>query len=433
MKVVVVGLGYVGAVTAACLAAGGHDVWGVDIDQAKVDDLGAGRSPVAEPGLDALVARAVADGRLHATSSCEQALDHAEMSLVCVGTPSTQRGATDLSFLRRAVAEIAGALSARRHAPGGHSVVIRSTVPPGTTDQVVVPALASLPVGVAMCPEFLREGCGIADFHAPPLLVAGTADARAADAVRRLFAFLGQPVQIVDVAVAEALKYACNAFHATKVAFANEIARLCRPFGVDSRQLMSLFCQDQVLNISPSYLRPGFAFGGSCLPKDLRSLLHLARIHDADLPLLAATLATNELSVTDVVDRVIASGARVVALFGLSFKVNTDDLRDSPNVEVAERLIGKGFEVRIYDHSVNPARLVGANRRYVESKLPHLSRLLAREPAEALFGADVAIVSAGGPLVRNALLTAPPPRLIDLSGQLGAELEALPGYEGIGW
>jgi UDP-glucose 6-dehydrogenase len=470
MKVVVVGLGYVGAVTAACLAAGGHDVWGVDIDQAKVDDLGAGRSPVAEPGLDALVARAVADGRLHATSSCEQALDRAEMSLVCVGTPATQRGATDLSFLRRAVTEIARALSAVDRAPGGHSVVIRSTVPPGTTDQVVAPALARIAgqadqpghaaskashnagetshtigetsrdagearraVGVAMCPEFLREGCGIADFHEPPLLVAGTADARAADAVRRLFAFLGQPVQVVDTRVAEALKYTCNAFHATKVAFANEVGRLCRPFGVDSRQLMTLFCQDQVLNISPSYLRPGFAFGGSCLPKDLRSLLHLARVHDADLPLLAATLATNELSVADVIDRVIASGARVVAMFGLSFKMNTDDLRDSPNVEVAERLIGKGFEVRIFDHEVNPARLVGANRRYVESKLPHLSRLLAREPAEALFGADIAIVSAGSPLVRDALLAAPPPRLIDLSGQLGTELEALPGYEGIGW
>jgi GDP-mannose 6-dehydrogenase len=439
MKVVVVGLGYVGAVSAACLAAGGHDVWGTDIDPAKVDDLRRGRGPVAEPGLDALVARAVADGRLHAAPSCDQALDRAEVSLVCVGTPATQRGATDLSYLRRAVTEIATALRIADPAPDGHCVVIRSTVPPGTTDDVVAPALAEIAgeagqaVGVAMCPEFLREGCGIADFHAPPLLVAGACDVRAARAVRRLFAFLDRPVQVVDVRIAEALKYACNAFHATKVAFANEVGRLFRPFGVDSRQVMTLFCQDQVLNISPAYLSPGFAFGGSCLPKDLRSLLHLARIHDADLPLLAATLATNEISVSDVVDRVVASGARTVALFGLSFKMNTDDLRDSPNVEVAERLIGKGFEVRIYDQSVNPARLVGANRRYVESKLPHVSRLLAREPADALFGADLAIVSANSPSVLEALLAAPPPRLIDLCGQLGAELESLPGYEGIGW
>ncbi len=439
MKVVVVGLGYVGTVTAACLASGGHDVWGVDIDPAKVDDLNRGRSPVAEPGLDAMVARAVADGALHATSSCAQALDQAEISLVCVGTPSTPRGATDLSYLRRAVAEIAAALRTAERAPGGHSVVIRSTVPPGTVDEIVAPALAEVlgeaaePTGVAMCPEFLREGCGIADFYAPPLLVAGTSDARVATSVRRLFAFLDQPVQLVDVRIAEALKYACNAFHATKVAFTNEVARLFRLLDVDSRQVMSLFCEDQVLNISPSYLRPGFAFGGSCLPKDLRSLLHLARVSGADLPLLAATLATNELTVSDVVDRVVASGARTVALFGLSFKMNTDDLRESPYVEVAERLIGKGFEVRIYDQVVNPARLVGANLRYVESKLPHLSRLLAREPADVLAGADVAIVSATSPPVLDALRARPPRRLIDLCGQLGAELEALPGYEGIGW
>jgi GDP-mannose 6-dehydrogenase len=439
MKVAVVGLGYVGTVTAACLAAGGHDVWGIDIDPAKVDDLSRGRSPVAEPGLDALVARAVADGTLHATSSRAQALDHAEMSLVCVGTPSTPRGATDLSYLRRAVAEIAEALMTAEPASAGHSVMIRSTVPPGTVDEVVVPALAEIlgdageAIGVAMCPEFLREGTGIADFCAPPLLVVGTSDARVASTVTNLFGFLHEPVQVVDVRIAEALKYACNAFHATKVAFTNEVARLYRLLGVDSRQVMSLFCQDRVLNISPTYLRPGFAFGGSCLPKDLRSLLHLARMNGADLPLLAATLATNEVSVGEVVDRVVASGACTVALFGLSFKMNTDDLRESPNVEVAERLIGKGFEVRIYDPVVNPTSLVGANRRFVESKLPHLSRLLAREPTDALLGTDVAIVSASSPPVLDALRARPPRRLIDLCGQLGAELESLPGYEGIGW
>jgi GDP-mannose 6-dehydrogenase len=284
-----------------------------------------------------------------------------------------------------------------------------------------------------MCPEFLREGSGVADFFAPPLIVAGTSDPRVAQAVTSVFGFLDQPVQVVEFRIAEALKYACNAFHATKVSFTNELSRIFRLLGVDSREVMSLFCQDEVLNISPSYLRPGFAFGGSCLPKDLRSLLHLARANGADLPLLAGTLATNELVINEVVDRVVGCDARTVALLGLSFKMNTDDLRESPNVELAERLIGKGFDLHIYDQVVNPARLVGANRRYVESKLPHLGRLLTREPGEALQDADVAIVSSSDESVLKALVASPPRHLIDISGRLGDEVEALPGYEGLGW
>ncbi len=440
MKLAVVGLGYVGTVTAACMASNGHDVWGVDVDAAKVEEICAGRSPVAEPGLDALVGQAVADGTLHATTSCAEALDGADVSLVCVGTPSTARGGTDLSFVRRAVDDIVAALRvARPPAAGQHSVVIRSTVPPGTVEDVVLPALAGglagtqVTTGAAMCPEFLREGTGIADFFAAPFIVAGTSDPGVAEAVTAMFGFLGQPVRIVDVRTAEALKYACNAFHATKVSFTNEISRLFRLLDVDAREVMSLFCEDRVLNISASYLRPGFAFGGSCLPKDLRSLLYLARMNGADLPLLAGTLATNELVINEAVDRVIASGARTVALLGLSFKMNTDDLRESPKVELAERLIGKGLDVRIYDPVVNPARLIGANRRQVESKLPHLGRLLVREPAEALRGADVAIVSSSDDGVTRALLASPPGRLLDLSGQLGSDVESLPGYEGLSW
>jgi GDP-mannose 6-dehydrogenase len=440
MKVTAIGLGYVGTVTAACLASRGHDVWGVDVDAAKVDEIRAGRSPVTEPGLDALVAQVVADGRLHATMSCTEALDEADISLVCVGTPSTARGGTDLSYVRRAVDDIVEALRCvtspvSRH----HSVVVRSTVPPGTVDDVVIPALAAglagteISVGVAMCPEFLREGSGIADFFTSPFAVVGTADPQVARAVTDLFAFLDQPVRVVDVRVAEALKYACNAFHATKVSFTNEVSRLFRLLGVDSREVMSLFREDHVLNISASYLHPGFAFGGSCLPKDLRSLLHLARMNGADLPLLAGTLATNELVINEVVDRVVARDDHTVALLGLSFKMNTDDLRESPNVEVAERLLGKGFDVRIYDPVVNPARLIGANRRHVESKLPHLRRLLVHEPGEALGGADVAIVSTSDRAVLDALLTTPPSHLIDLNGRLGSEVESLPGYEGVGW
>jgi len=440
MKVAVFGLGYVGAVTAACLAANGHDVWGIDVDAAKVDELRAGRSPVAEPGLNDLVAQTVAAGTLHATTSCVEALAGADISLVCVGTPSTARGGTDLSFIQRAVADLVSALhEAAPPASGHHSVVIRSTVPPGTVEDVVLPALTAgladtaVRVGAAMCPEFLREGTGIADFYAAPFLVVGTADPAVAQAVSTMFGFLDQEPRIVDVRTAEALKYTCNAFHATKVSFANEVSRLFRLMGVDSREVMSLFCEDTVLNISPSYLRPGFAFGGSCLPKDLRSLLHLARVNGADLPLLAGTLATNEIVINEVVDRVVARDARSVALLGLSFKMNTDDLRESPNVELAERLLGKGFDVRIYDPIVNPARLVGANRRHVESKLPHLGRLLHTEPGEILDGADVAIVSSSQPEVVAALLAAPPPHLVDLSGRLGDAVESLPGYEGVAW
>jgi GDP-mannose 6-dehydrogenase len=440
MKVAVVGLGYVGTVTAACLASSGHDVWGVDVDAAKVDEIRAGRSPVAEPGLGSLVAQAVADGALHATTSCTEALDQADVSLVCVGTPSAARGGTDLFYIRRAVDDIVAALRVvTPPASCRHSVIIRSTVPPGTVEGLVIPALTDglagtqITIGAGMCPEFLREGSGIADFFASPFLVVGTSDPGVAQAVSTVFGFLDQSVRVVDIRTAEALKYACNAFHATKVSFTNELSRLFRLLGVDSREVMSLFCEDQILNISPAYLRPGFAFGGSCLPKDLRSLLHLARMNGADLPLLASTLATNELVINETVDRVVTSDARTVALLGLSFKMNTDDLRESPNVELAERLVGKGFDVRIYDPIVNPARLIGANRRFVESKLPHLRRLLTHEPGEALRGADVAIISSGDDAVRDALLMIQPPHLIDISGRLGSEVESLPGYEGISW
>ncbi|MFF1823023.1 UDP-glucose dehydrogenase family protein [Kribbella sp. NPDC058245] len=445
MKVAVFGLGYVGSVTAACLAAAGHDVWGVDVDTAKVGPITEGHSPVVEPGLDELVAEGVTGGRLHATTDPRLALDRADVSLICVGTPSTPAGSTDLTYIKRAVRDIAEAAHVVVPPESGfHSIVIRSTVPPGTVDEVVAKVLADVPppagltFGTAMCPEFLREGSGLADFYDPPFVVVGTQFPAVGKQLAELFAFLtnsslGQEVQVVDVRTAEALKYACNAFHATKVSFANEMGRIFRNYGVDSREVMRLFVQDTSLNISPYYLKPGFAFGGSCLPKDLRSVLHLARMNDTELPLLAGTLATNERSVSDVVDRVIAGPGREVALLGLSFKVSTDDLRESPNVELAERLIGKGYNLRIYDAIVNPSRLVGANLRHVESKLPHLQRVLTDDPAQALRGADVALVSATDPAAIEALLAAPPARTIDLSGRLGDAVEALHGYEGVGW
>ena len=440
MKVAVFGLGYVGSVTAACLAANGHDVWGVDVDTAKVGPITEGHSPVVEPGLDELVAEGVTAGRLHATTDPRLALERADVSLICVGTPSTQAGSTDLTYIRRAVRDITEAAQVVNPPVSGfHSIVVRSTVPPGTVDEVVEQVLAELPppeglsFGTAMTPEFLREGSGLADFYDPPFVVVGTRNPRVGTALTDLFGFLGVDVQIVDVRTAEALKYACNAFHATKVSFANEMGRIFRHYGVDSREVMRIFVQDTSLNISPYYLKPGFAFGGSCLPKDLRSVLHLARVNNTDLPLLAGTLTTNERTVSDVVDRVVAGPGREIALLGLSFKHATDDLRESPNVELAERLIGKGYNLRIYDAIVNPSRLVGANLRHVTSKLPHLQRVLTDDPAAALEDADLAIVSATDSAAVNALLSSPPARTIDLSGRLGDAVEALPGYEGVGW
>jgi GDP-mannose 6-dehydrogenase len=440
MRIAVFGLGYVGTVTAAGLASRGHQVCGVDVDEIKVGLIRDGRSPVVEPGIDALVADGAASGSLRATTDAVAALEAADVSLICVGTPSTPQGGTDLSYLRRALRDIRTAMAVATPPESAfHSVVVRSTVPPGTGDEIVTPTFADLPsgsgwrVGTAMCPEFLREGSGVGDFFDPPFVVVGTADGRVREALAQVFAFLGREPRSVDVRSAEALKYACNAFHATKVSFANEMGRVFRAYGVDSREVMEIFCEDRILNISPAYLRPGFAFGGSCLPKDLRALLHMARANDLDVPLLAGTLRSNEVVVRDVLDRLIASPARTVAMLGLSFKMDTDDLRESPNVELAEQLIGKGFEVRIYDPIINPHRLIGANRRYVEARLPHLSRLLASTPQEALRTSDTAVVATSDADVLAALRADPPARIVDLSGRLGTDIEQTQGYEGLGW
>lgn len=441
MNVTLFGLGYVGAVTATCLAARGHHVIGVDTDPGKVAAVNAARPPVIEPGLGELLARVVDSGALRATGSVHDGLRCSDVSLVCVGTPSTATGSTDLVQVSRVVCEI-GAVLAETRRP--HTLVIRSTVPPGTVDEVLVPLLETASgrsVGtdlqVVMCPEFLREGSSVADFFDPPFLVIGASAEAAAAVVRELFGFLDCSVHVVAIRSAESVKYACNAFHALKVSFTNELARLHRLLGVDSRQVMEVFVQDRQLNISPAYLRPGFAFGGSCLPKDLRSLLYLGRMNCVDLPVLAATLASNEMLIHEVADRILraVNGGpnRRVALLGLSFKHDTDDLRESPNVALAEILLGKGLDVRIHDAVVNPAQLSGANLRYVQARLAHLQRLLHTDPADALRGAHVAVVSSTDRAVVGAVSAARPPVVLDLNGRLSTELEALDGYEGVGW
>lgn len=437
MRVAVFGLGYVGTVTAAVLADQGHHVIGVDVDEPKARAVASGQSPVSEPGLDALVRSGAEGEHLHATTDAAEAVREAEVSLVCVGTPSSATGGTELRYVERATGDVVDALA--EGAGAAHTILVRSTVPPGTIETVLTPIVAGRlgerhrAVGIGSCPEFLREGSAIADFYDAPLTVVGTNDPQVAAAARELFSFLEAPVRIVAPREAEGLKYACNAFHAVKISFANEIGRLYRGLGVDARQVMELFCEDRKLNISPSYLAPGFAFGGSCLPKDLRSLLHLARTHFIDLPLLAGALATNGHAVSDVVNRVLATDARKVAILGLSFKMHSDDLRESPYVDVAETLIGKGFDVRVYDPLVDTARLVGENRRYFLSKLPHVQRVLAASAGAALAGADVALVASSEPAILDAVLASPPPRVIDLSGRLGHAVEHLPQYEGVAW
>jgi GDP-mannose 6-dehydrogenase len=441
VRVAVFGLGYVGTVTAACLASRGHEVTGVDVDAAKVEMIASGRSPVIEPGLDQLVSDTVSRGALRTTTVPFEAVRDAEVSLVCVGTPSAPNGSTDLSYIQRAVEEIGDALANSPSSKGFHSVVIRSTIPPGTVDDLVAPILdkaladSSANCGTAMCPEFLREGSGVSDFFAPPFTVVGTHQTEVAGAMTELLGFLDVPVRVVATKTAEALKYSCNAFHAAKVSFTNELARVFRPMGIDARQVMELFCLDSQLNISPSYLRPGFAFGGPCLGKDLRELLHLGRMNGIELPLLSGTLTSNEMTVSGVVNRIAAAtptGSKI-ALLGLSFKVMSDDLRESPNVELAERLVGKGYEVRIHDPVVKPSQLIGTNRKFVESRLPHLQAFMSDTATQALKDAKLAVVSSSDPGVIEALENTPPPRIIDLVGRLGRNVEALDGYEGVGW
>jgi GDP-mannose 6-dehydrogenase len=437
MRVAVFGLGYVGCVSAACFAARGHEVVGVEVNKLKRDLINRGESPVVEPALAELVADVVAQSRLHATDDAEAAVREADVSLVCVGTPSRPNGSLGTEALERAVASIAAALPSTERR---HTVVVRSTMVPGTCERVVMPLLessglrAGADFGVAVNPEFLREGTSVADFDDPPKTVIGELDATSGDTVASLYQGIAAPLFRVPLGVAEMVKYADNAFHALKVGFANEIGVACREFGLDSHEVMKIFRADNKLNISPAYLTPGFAFGGSCLPKDLRALLHAARRNDLTLPILEAVLPSNERHVQAVVDEVVRLGRRRVGIFGLAFKPRTDDLRESPFVELSERLLGKGFDVRIYDPEVSLSRLVGANREYVETRIPHLSALLVQDAAALVDHAEVCIVGAGRPESVEALARSDGRYVIDLVRLPDAEeRRGSPGYSGVAW
>ncbi len=403
-RISVFGLGYVGAVTAAVLAEDGHTVIGVDANPSKVAAVAGGRAPVVELGLDDLILRGVRSGQLRATADVDEAVSGSDISMICVGTPSLESGGLDLSQVEKVCGEIGHRL---RDKAAPHTVVVRSTLLPGSTDQVVIPALEGTSgrivgqgVLVGVNPEFLREGSSLKDFYDPPFTIVGADDDQTARSIAELYEGAPSPPLVVPVRVAEMLKYACNAFHALKIVFANEIDSICLRQGIDSTQMMEIFCRDTKLNVSPRYLRPGFAFGGSCLPKDLRALVHHARHLDVDTPVLGAILRSNRDHVSRALQEVMATGERRIGLVGLSFKPGTDDLRESPLVELAERLIGKGYDLRVHDPHVAVANLVGANRRYIEREIPHIATLMVDTPAELLRDSEVIVLGHDSPDAR---------------------------------
>ncbi|WP_328940666.1 nucleotide sugar dehydrogenase [Streptomyces sp. NBC_00250] len=438
MRVSVFGLGYVGCVSAACLASLGHEVIGVDVNQVKVDLVNDGKAPVVEERIGELIAEVVRSGALRATTDVREAIAGSEVSLICVGTPSEPNGSLCTTYLERVTEEIGAAVAERG---GRQTIVFRSTMLPGTCLNLLVPILekyvggtAGVDFGVAVNPEFLREGTSVLDFFDPPKTVIGELDPASGDVVAALYDGLPGEVFRVPVPTAEAIKYADNAFHGLKIGFANELGAVCQALGVDSHQVIDVFLADRKLNISPAYLRPGFAFGGSCLPKDLRSLVHAAQRADVSVPILAHVLPSNSDHLQRAVELVERTGKRRVGLFGLSFKPGTDDLRESPLVELAERLFGKGYDLRIYDPNVNLSRLLGANREYIETRLPHLAQLLSDSVAEVLDHAEVCLVGTRDPAVLSALPHGDGPVIVDLIHLPDADVRrAEPGYVGLAW
>ncbi|MFW6116107.1 MAG: nucleotide sugar dehydrogenase [bacterium] len=438
MKISVFGLGYVGTVSAACFAQQGHHVIGVDINPEKVKIVSNGRSPIIEADLNDIVSQGVHTGHLVATTDAAEAVQATDLSLVCVGTPSHNNGSLDLTFVERVCQEIGRAVAGK---DSKHTVVLRSTVLPGTTRKVIIPILeqasgliAGRGFGLSYNPEFLREGTSIHDFYHPPFTVIGELDPQSAEATASLYQDLDAPLEMVPLEAAEMVKYACNAFHALKVTFANEIGNLCKSQGIDSYRVMDIFCLDDKLNLSAYYLKPGFAFGGSCLPKDLKALLYHGRRLDQHLPVLEAILPSNRLQVEHGIEMIIATGHKSIGMLGFSFKAGTDDLRESPLVEVIETLLGKGYEIRIYDRNVSLARLHGANRAYIEREIPHIATLMCDSIDEVLSESDVIVIGNNSaefrPVLKRARLDQP---VIDLVRIMEDSDHVHAQYEGICW
>jgi GDP-mannose 6-dehydrogenase len=395
MNISVFGLGYVGCVSAACLARAGHRVWGVDISTDKVEMLNAARAPIIEPGLADLLHEVVGACRLQATTNAVEAIAATDLAVVCVGTPSSPQGRPDLDSVERVGADIGRALRGRRTP---FTIVLRSTVLPGTTTGVLLPAIRDglagdpAPIAVATNPEFMREGSSIHDFQEPPFVLVGADDPVVGAQIASIYEGVNAEIVQTAISTAELVKFASNAFHGLKVCFANEIADIATSLGADAHEAMRIFRMDHKLNVSEAYLRPGYAFGGSCLPKDVRALNWAARNHDLDTPVLNAILPSNVHQIEAAVDRVLATRQRRIGVVGLAFKPDTDDLRESPMVTLVERLIGKGLRVRVLDESVSLARLVGANRRYIETEIPHIASILCKDVDELLAATDLLVI-----------------------------------------
>jgi GDP-mannose 6-dehydrogenase len=435
MRVSIFGLGYVGAVSLACLARDGHHVVGVDVDESKLAMLRDGITPIVEEGMVDLVRDVAASGRVHVTKDVRAAIHDTRLSLICVGTPSAPNGSQDQGAVLRLAADIGRALADKEDA---HVLVFRSTLAPGTVEDIVKPIIERESgkregEGFHLCfqPEFLREGSSIRDYDKPPFTIIGAAHPYPISVLRELFGHL--PCEFIETSIrtAEMMKYACNNFHALKITFANETARLCEALGVDPFEVMNLVCQDRQLNISPAYLKPGFAFGGSCLPKDLRATTYLARTHDVEMPMLGAILESNRLHLAHAIEKVLASGARRVAMIGLSFKTGTDDLRESPLVMLAEALIGKGVKLAIFDPDVSLSRLLGANKRFIDAHLPHIGELVGDDLAATVEGAEMIVVGTSSAMVLKELaaLVKPEQPVLDLvrvpAKELGTKVEGL--------
>jgi GDP-mannose 6-dehydrogenase len=433
MKISIFGLGYVGAVTAGCLSKHGHSIVGVDVHPQKVEAFNQGIAPIVEPGLDELLSKAREQGLLRATCSSEEAIKTTDFSIICVGTPSALTGALDLSFVRGVVGEIAKILRATGKM---HSLVLRSTMLPGSTSALVAELAADLQasgqLSVFYFPEFLRESTAVADFENPSLVVVGTKDGARPPKELTLSLF-GEQAQVVNWQTAEMVKYACNAFHAAKIAFANEVGRVGKELQVDAQTVMALLCRDTKLNLSPYYLKPGNPFGGSCLPKDVRALTHHARQHGVNLPLLESLLLSNERHLQSLLALISQSGQSEVVILGLSFKSNTDDLRESAMVEVAQTLLGRGYRLRIYDPALNLAALVGSNKRLIDTRMPHLASLLQTDLKRALGERGLILAAQKCASIEDlAKAVTHEHHVLDINGW--PELRSLPArYEGFCW
>lgn len=437
MDISIFGLGYVGTVCASCLASEQHNIIGVDVNPAKVEALNSGVAPIVEPKLPELLSAAHRAKRVTATTSAAEAIRASEISLVCVGTPSQPNGNLDLAYMKRVCEEIGAAL---RNKSTHHLVVLRSTMLPGTTEDVLVPILEKssgkrVGDGYDVCynPEFLREGSSVDDFFNPPKIVIGENAPGTGEAMLQLYTGIEAPVIRSSIRVAEMVKYCDNAFHALKVCFANEIGNLCKQMGVDSHEVMAVFVQDKKLNLSPAYLKPGFSFGGSCLPKDLRALTYQAKRFDLLTPVLNAILESNASQTRLGIQRIMSLGKKRVGFLGMAFKPDTDDLRESPLVDVIETLIGKGYTVRIYDRNVSTSRLIGANRRFIEEHIPHLSSLLVEDITEVGQASDVIVVGYSSPEFVSVLKSLRADQTVIDLARLAKKVDTPAQYDGLSW